>query len=55
MPNTKPVIDNECVVEYINSMARKANGVNVLPIGAITKGQEGETLADIGKMKEHGI
>ena len=55
MPNTNPVIDNECVVEYIHSMARKANGVNVLPIGAITKGQEGESLADIGKMKEHGI
>ena len=55
MPNTKPVIDNECVVEYIHAMARKANGVNVLPIGAITKAQEGESLADIGKMKEHGI
>lgn len=55
MPNTNPVIDNECVVEYIHTMASKANGVNVLPIGAITKGQQGETLADIGKMKEHGI
>lgn len=55
MPNTNPVIDNECVVEYIHAMARKANGVNVLPIGAVTKGQQGETLADIGKMKEHGI
>lgn len=55
MPNTNPVIDNECVVEYIHAMARKANGVNVLPVGAITKGQKGETLADIGKMKEHGI
>lgn len=55
MPNTKPVIDNECVVEYIHAMAKKANGVNVLPIGAVTKDQQGETLADIGKMKEHGI
>ncbi len=55
MPNTNPVIDNECVVEYINTMTSRANGVNVLPIGAITKGQQGETLADIGKMKEHGI
>ena len=55
MPNTNPVIDNECVVEYIYAMAKRANGVNVLPIGAITKGQQGETLADIGKMKEHGI
>lgn len=55
MPNTNPVIDHECVVEYIHSMARKANGVNVLPVGAITKGQKGETLANIGKMAEHGI
>ena len=55
MPNTKPAIDNECVVEYINAMAAKANGVNVLPVGAITKAQDGETLADIGKMVEHGI
>lgn len=55
MPNTNPVIDNECVVEYIHAMASRANGVHVLPIGAITKGQKGESLADIGKMKEHGI
>jgi dihydroorotase len=55
MPNTDPVIDNECVVEYINSMAKKANGVNVLPVGAITKGQKGEELSNIGKMKKHGI
>ena len=55
MPNTNPVIDNECVVEYIHAMASKACGVNVLPVGAITKGQEGESLADIGKMKAHGI
>lgn len=55
MPNTNPVIDNECVVEYINQMASKANGVNVLPVGAITKGQQGEHLAPISKMKEHGI
>ena len=55
MPNTNPVIDNECVVEYIHTMAGRANGVNVLPIGAVTKGQQGESLADIGKMKEHGI
>jgi len=55
MPNTNPVIDNECVVEYIHAMAAKANGVHVLPVGAITKGQDGESLANIGKMVEHGI
>lgn len=55
MPNTKPVIDNECVVEYIKTMAAQANGVNVLPVGAITEGQKGENLANIGKMAEHGV
>jgi dihydroorotase len=55
MPNTNPPIDNECVVEYIHTMASRANGVHVLPVGAITKGQQGESLANIGKMAEHGI
>ncbi|MGL4799275.1 MAG: dihydroorotase [Cellulosilyticaceae bacterium] len=55
MPNTNPIIDNECVVAYINTMASRANGVHVLPVGSITKGQKGESLAGIGKMAEHGI
>ncbi|OOB79730.1 MAG: dihydroorotase [Epulopiscium sp. Nele67-Bin001] len=55
MPNTNPVIDNECIVEFINSMAKRANGVNVIPVGAITKGLVGDELANIGKMKEFGI
>lgn len=55
MPNTKPVVDNEIVVEYINMKAKKEALVNILPIGAITHGQEGESLANIGKMKEAGI
>lgn len=55
MPNTNPIIDNECVVAYINTMASRANGVHVLPVGSITKGQRGESLANIGKMAEHGI
>lgn len=55
MPNTNPIVDNEIVVEFINMKAQKAGYVNVLPIGAITKGQKGEVLANIGKMAEAGI
>lgn len=55
MPNTKPVIDNEIIVEYINMKAQRDAIVNVLPIGSITKGQEGLELSDIGKMAEVGI
>lgn len=54
MPNTNPVTDNEILVSYIKMKAEKEGVVNVLPIGAITKGQKGEELADIGKMAEAG-
>ena len=50
MPNTSPVIDNEIVTTYVKYKAKEAGIVNVLPIGAITKGQEGKELASIGKM-----
>jgi dihydroorotase len=50
MPNTTPSIDCKEVVEYIDEKARKANGVNVLSIGAMTKNQEGKELSDIEGM-----
>jgi len=55
MPNTSPVMDNEIVVEYITSKAGKEGVVNVVPIGSITKGLEGQELSAIGEMKAAGI
>lgn len=46
MPNTKPVIDSPEVVGMIDKRARAGNGVHVLCIGAITKKQAGNKLAD---------
>jgi dihydroorotase len=54
MPNTNPVIDNESVIKYILNKAKQEGCVNVFPIGAITKGQKGEELAEIGEMKFAG-
>lgn len=54
MPNTKPVTDNEILVEYIKMKAEKEGVCKVLPIGAITVGQKGENLSDIGKMAKAG-
>ena len=54
MPNTKPVIDNESVVEFIKSRAEKDGVVNVFPIGAISKGLKGEQLSEIGELKFAG-
>jgi len=55
MPNTSPVNDSATVTSYIVSRAKQSAIVNVLPIGAITKGSAGEELAAIGSMKKAGI
>ena len=54
MPNTSPVNDNQSVTEFILDRARKAGAVNVFPVGAITKGQQGEELAEIGELVRAG-
>ncbi len=55
MANTKPVNDNAVITTYIRDKARREGRVNVLPLGAISKGLEGQVLAEIGQMKEAGI
>lgn len=55
MPNSKPPNDNPSITHYIVSEARRSSPARVFPIGAITKEQKGETLAEIGEMFEAGI
>ncbi len=55
MPNTKPPNDNPSITSYIVSEARRSSPARVFPIGAITKEQKGETLAEIGEMVQAGI
>jgi dihydroorotase len=55
MPNTKPVNDNKSITEYILQKAQEAGLATVYPIGAISKGLQGETLAEFGDMKAAGI
>ena len=47
MPNTAPVNDNAGVTSYILRKAADANLARVYPIGACSRGQKGEQLADI--------
>lgn len=54
MPNTKPVVDNEDVVNYVHNKAKSVTKVHVLQAGAITKKMEGQQLADIEKMVQAG-
>lgn len=55
MPNTVPVIDNRSVTEHVASEARKNPFAHVYPIGAVSKGQKGEELAEIGDMVSAGV
>lgn len=54
MPNTDPVNDGGAVTEFLLARGRAAGGVRLYPIGAITKGQKGEELAEFGEMREAG-
>ena len=54
MPNTNPVNDNAGVTEYILKKAAGANLARVYPIGAVSRGQKGEELADIAELKQAG-
>ncbi|HEY7289282.1 MAG TPA: dihydroorotase, partial [Vicinamibacterales bacterium] len=54
MPNTSPVNDNAGVTEYILKKAAEAGLARVYPIGAVSRGQKGEQLADIAELKQAG-
>ena len=54
MPNTDPVTDNGAEVRYQIDRARHAGFCHVRPIGALTVGEKGETLAEIGDMVMEG-
>ena len=54
MPNTQPVADNKVVISYIRHRGEEVGLCKIRPIGAITKGEEGEQMADIGEMKKAG-
>lgn len=55
MANTDPVMDNAAVVAEVRAAAARAGLCDVIPVGAITKGLEGESLAEIGEMIEAGV
>ena len=54
MPNTDPVTDNQAAVGFVVRQAQRAGMARVYPIGAISLGQRGETLAEFGEMISAG-
>ena len=54
MPNTDPVTDTGAEIRYQIDTARRAGLVHVRPMGALTRGEQGESLAEIGDMVMEG-
>lgn len=55
MPNTKPANDCRAVTDLIVRRSKEVGVARVLPIGAISRGLEGASLAEFGEMQEAGI
>lgn len=53
-PHTRPVLDTSAVTELILDRAREAGHCKVFPIGALSKGLEGEQLAELVALRDAG-
>lgn len=54
LPDTDPVVDNQGAAEFVRRQAERANKCRVFPLGAATKGHQGEELSEIGQLNEAG-
>lgn len=54
MANTKPVLDTPEQMEYVYNRAKEGSGVQIYPIGAVSKGLMGEELTDAEQLKKAG-
>jgi dihydroorotase len=54
MPDTRPAIDSAAVARQVRETAQRGGVVRVRPIGAITAGREGKTLAEMAELVQAG-
>ncbi len=54
MPNTRPVNDSATVTRFILERADREGACHVFPVGAISKGLQGESLSEIGELRAAG-
>ena len=53
-PDSRPVLDTPAVAELILDRSQAAGNARVLPIGALTKGLEGEQLSELVALRDAG-
>jgi dihydroorotase len=55
MPNTNPVIDDTGSLKTLQEVISRDSRIRVLPIAAITKGQQGNALVDFQSLVSQGV
>lgn len=53
-PDTDPVLDEPALVEMLKHRARQLNQAHVFPLGALTKGLQGEVITEMAELAEAG-
>ncbi|MCI8870925.1 MAG: dihydroorotase [Lawsonibacter sp.] len=54
MANTSPVLDSPEQIRYVKEKASTGCGVNIYPVGAVSRGLQGEELTDFEALKQAG-
>lgn len=52
LPDTNPVVDNRGSAEFVKRQGERARKCRVFPLGAVTKGNQGQELAEIGQLAQ---
>ena len=55
MPNTKPVIDNVSMVDFIMRRGRDKAKINIYPCAALTRNIDGNSMTEFGLLSSRGI
>ncbi|MGH7481410.1 MAG: dihydroorotase, partial [Longimicrobiales bacterium] len=54
MPNTDPPIDDPAAVGFVLAEGLRVGGARVYPVGAVSVGQRGEHMTEVGEMVDAG-
>ncbi len=54
LPDSRPALDDPALVRLLRARGEETGSLTILPYGALTRGCEGEELAEIGLLREAG-
>ncbi|MCA9736932.1 MAG: dihydroorotase [Gemmatimonadetes bacterium] len=54
MPNTDPPLDDASSIRFVLERGARVRGARVYPVGALSRGRQGERLTDVGELVDAG-